>query len=123
MIPPVFPLLSAAGAVTALVGAAPVRVFGFGEAPTIDPTYPYVTWQTVAGTPENELSGAPRVDSHRVQVDCWGSSQSSVLAVAEAVRDAIEAAGHHMVGFGDTSRDPDTRAYRYRMDVQFWKNR
>lgn len=122
MTPPVFTVLSAASTVTALVGSDPVRVFGFGDAP-LEPTYPYVTWQTVGGAPAQMLAAVPLVDSHRVQIDCWGATQASVLAVAEAVRDAIEAAGHHMVGFGDTSRDPETKSYRFRMDFQFWKAR
>lgn len=121
MIAPVFPLLSGAAAVTSLIGSSPVRAYGFGDAP-MEPTYPYVTWQLVAGTPAAELSNAPTVDAHRVQVDCWGATQASVLAVAEAVRDALEA-GADMVFFGNGLRDPETQAYRYTMDFQFWKNR
>lgn len=128
MIPPIFPILSANSAVTALVGAGVnCRVYPFGEGPS-PAAYPYVTWQLVAGTPEQYLGDRPDIDDVRVQIDCWGDGRvgqggaRSVNAVADAVRNALEPHGY-MVDFGSTERDPDTVSYRYRMDFEFWTHR
>lgn len=128
MIPPLFPILSAAPGVTALLGASPnTRVYPFGEAPA-KIIYPYVTWQIISGTPEIYLGQRPDIDDVRVQLDCWGdggagkNGASSVNSVADAVRDVLEEYGY-MVDFGSTERDPDTVSYRYRMDFEFWTHR
>lgn len=120
MLPPVFALLNVAP-VTALVGTNPVRVFPWGEAPE-GTAYPYVTWGVISGVPDNQLSGSPCVDSINVQVDVWAKTAASAVAVATAVRNAIEPSAH-MVNFGSTERDPDTGSYRYRMSFDFWQGR
>lgn len=111
MTPGVYPLLSAAPAVTALVAD---RIYGFGDAAQ-GVTRPYITWFTVAGTPENLLSGAPPLDRFRCQVDCWGDTPASATAVAIAARDALEAAGH-IVSINPSDRDPDTNLFRMSFD-------
>jgi hypothetical protein len=121
MIPPVLVLLKASGPVTALLGHPKPRVYPFDEAPQ-SPTYPYVTWQIIAGAPENFLSQLPDMDSYSTQIDVWASDGDSCLAVAKAVRDALETSAY-MTDFGNTERDPDTQAYRYRMTFDFFKAR
>lgn len=118
MMPPVYALLIADSTVTGLVSA---RIYPFGEAPQ-GVAYPYVTWQVITALPENCLSSVPPVDAYGVQIDVWASTVASCLAVAEAVRDKLELSAH-MTAFGGTERSSDTRAYRYRMDFQFWTNR
>lgn len=127
MIPPLFPILSQAPSLATLLGAGKAcRVYPFAEAPQ-RPTYPYVTWQIVTGTPELYLGDRPDIDDTRVQIDCWGDGGpgkdgSLVSNVADAIRDVLEGYGH-MVDFGGTERDPDTVSYRYRMDFEFWTHR
>jgi hypothetical protein len=128
MIPPIFPILAAAPAVTALLGTSPTRIYPFGENTEKTVTYPYITWQLITGTPENYLGDRPDIDNTRVQIDCWGdggtgkNGAASVNAVADAVRNVLEDHGY-MVDFGSTERDPDTVSYRYRMDFEFWTHR
>lgn len=125
MFPSVFPLLAAAPAVTALIGSSPVRAYPFGDAPQ-GVTAPYVTWQEIAGTPENNLSSTPPADHYVVDVNCWGSADPSgraqVSTLAEAVRDAVEPYAH-MTATPRRSRDATTQKYRVWMQFEFWRNR
>jgi hypothetical protein len=120
MMPPLFQALSTDAGVTALLGAGALcRVYDAGEAPQ-GAQYPYATWQTISGNPENYLGDRPNIDQLRVQVDCWSkASMTQASQVADAVRYALESRGHQ-VDFGSTERDPDTGSYRYRMDFDFW---
>jgi hypothetical protein len=105
-------------AVIALLGQ---RVFPFGEAPQ-DTPYPYATWQQIAGTPENYLAGRSNMDHLVVQFDVWAKTGSSAEACANAVRYALELLSY-LVDFTTEPRDPDTGAYRFRLQFDFWKPR
>lgn len=117
MYPPVFATLAATPAVTALIGTSPVRCYPAGEAPQ-GVVSPYVTWQVIAGSPENYLSGSPDTDIFACQLDVWGATLSSVHSVAEAVRDALEAVAYVVAWRGET-KDAETNRYRYSFDVEF----
>jgi hypothetical protein len=121
MMPPVFELLNASSAVQALLGSSPLRVFPFGEAPEKTP-YPYVTYQIIIGEPQNHLNQLPKNDKLGTQIDIWGDTADSALDVASVVRDALEPHAH-MIGTGSTTRDPDTKSYRVRLDFDFFKER
>lgn len=110
MYPPVFTTCTANGSVTALLGSSPCRIYPFGEAPQ-NVTLPYAVWQLVSGVPENYLSGRPDMDSFTVQIDVYADTASDAREVAEAIRDAIEAACH-VVGWYGEGRDRDTDHYR-----------
>ena len=118
MMPPVYSLLVADTSVTAYLGN---RIYPFGEAPQ-DGTYPYVTWQVITGVPVNTLACRPDIDAITVQVDVWSKVLTDCVDAAEAVRNKLEVSAH-LVGFGTTDRSTETRAYRYRMDFQFWTSR
>lgn len=118
MMPPIFAILDSSAVVRALLGAAPnMRLFPFGEASQNTPR-PYATFQVVSGVPENYIGQHPDADSYRVQVDAWAETQVSANQLALAIRDAIEPHAY-MVGSGSTTRDPETRAYRYMLDFEF----
>jgi hypothetical protein len=118
MMPPVFEVLSASTAVKAKLGNPPnMRLFPFGEADQ-NTTKPYVTWQLLTGVPENYLGQLPDADSYRIQLDIWAATQVSANQTAEAVRDAIEPHAY-LLNSGGTTRDPETRNYRYMLDVEF----
>lgn len=107
--------------VSMYLGTAPLRVYPFGDAPDAL-TYPLATWQTVAGTPENNLSETPPVDRIAVQFDVYSKTAGECWAISEAIRDVLEPIGH-MTYFGNTERAPDVRAYRQTLSFDFWLNR
>jgi hypothetical protein len=114
MLPLVFPLLKNAPAVTALIGASPVRAYRHGNAPQ-DVVRPYVTWSVPGGAAENTFDGAD-ADFFRVQVDCWSDDDTQIEALAAAVRAALEPAAH-LVAYLADDRDETTK--RYRMSFAF----
>ena len=121
MIPPVFTILNASSAVKALLGATPLRVFPWGEAPQMT-REPYVTYIVFNGTPENTQGDAPDMDVLSTQIDVWADSVSSCVSVAEAVRDALEPYAH-MTGFSSDSSEEETGLFRQRMDFDFFEKR
>lgn len=114
MLPPIYTWLKASTAVKAIIGNTP-RAYRHGDAPQ-DTTQPYVTWNLVAGVPDNQLSGVPPSDRYTVQVDCWHQTDAGVDSLATAVRNAIEPYAH-MTSMPVNNRDPETKLYR--MALQF----
>lgn len=121
MIPNVFPVLAADSAVTGLIGANPTRAYPWGQSPQ-NPVYPYVVWQVVNGQPQNYLGCRPDIDAITTQVDVYARTGADCIAVAEAVRDALEV-DNHMTRFGNMTRDPQTQSYRISMDFDLWTYR
>jgi hypothetical protein len=118
MYPPIFQVAAAAQAVTALIGASPVRLYPFGEAPQ-DETRPYAVWQTIGGSPENFLGNLPDLDSYSLQVDVYATTATASRNVAKALRDAIEPRAH-ITRWGGESREADTKLYRVSFDVEWF---
>lgn len=118
MFPPIFQVCTAAAPVTALLGLNPTRLYPFGEA-TQGVIYPYAVWQTVTGLPENYIDRTPDMDSYTLQIDVYAETGTSVRAVAEALRDAIETSAH-IVSWRGESRDPETKRYRLSFDVDWF---
>lgn len=121
MLPQFLPVLKATAAVTTLLGANPLRVYGFGRARQNEPL-PYVVFQIATGQPENYLGQAPDIDSMTMQFDVYATTSDGALNVAEALRDALEPIAYVTAWRGD-SRDPDTQHYRYSFDVDFLTSR
>ncbi len=90
MIAPIFAVCAASQAVRDLLGSTPVRLYPFGMQDD-NIVYPYAVWQNVAGFPENYLNQRPDADHYSLQVDVYGDTDTDVIAVARALRDAIEA--------------------------------
>ena len=116
MNPPIFTIVAADSGVTALLGADPVRFFPFAQAPD-GATMPYAVWQTVSGSPENYLSGAPDIDSWLVQVDVYAKRGSTARTVAEELRDALEPEAYITAWRGESKEDDNI--FRYSFDVEF----
>ncbi len=53
------------------------------------PTYPAVTYQRIDGPRESALNSDMGIPNPRIQIDAWGSSYASALAVAEQIRAAL----------------------------------
>lgn len=118
MFPNIFQALKSDPSVFALVNT---RIYRHGDAPQ-DVTKPYVTWFSVSGTPENNLSDPPPTDRWSIQVDCWSASDTGVETLAEAVRNALETMGH-VTGLIINEREAETRLYRIAFQVDVWQNR
>lgn len=121
MLPDVFALLNVS-AVSALVGA---RIYRHGSAPQ-DVVAPYITWFQVYGRPENTLSETPAVDNCTIQIDCWsantGAGATQINALAEAVRNAVEARWH-VTGIVANEKDFQTQRYRIGMQCTIFDHR
>ena len=116
MLAPVYSSCADDAAVQTTLGNPP-RIYPFGDAPPDEPT-PYLIWQTISGTPENVLAGAPDSDGYRVQIDIYGQGQGEVLSAAKAVRDALEKVGY-VESWNGEGRDRETKEYFYSFDVSF----
>ncbi|HHQ6553290.1 TPA: tail completion protein gp17 [Serratia fonticola] len=118
MIAPIFAACAGSPAVTALIGSNPVRLYPFGLQDD-NIVYPYVVWQGIpGGGPAMYLGTLPDIDSYALQVDVYADTVAETLSVAKALRDAIEPHAYIM-RWGDQSRDPQTKRYRYSFDVDW----
>jgi hypothetical protein len=115
MAAPIFKICAAAPAVITLLGASPVRLYPFGEAPQ-GVAKPYAVWQVISGSPINYVSGRPDTDRYGLQVDVYADTGAVAEQVAAAIRRAIEPQAH-VTGFNADGRDPTTKNYRKSFDV------
>lgn len=121
MVAPIFKVCAAAPAVTALLGAAPTRLYPFGDAPQ-GVSKPYAVWQVISGSPLNYVNGRPDTDRYGLQVDVYADTGDSAEKVASAIRHAIELQAN-VTGFNPDVRDPATKNYRKSFDVAWLVNR
>lgn len=121
MIPPIFPVCAASQAVTDLLGSDPIRLYPFGMQ-NDNVTYPYAVWQNIGGEPENFLNQIPDIDRFSLQVDIYGNTDEEVIAVAKAIRNAIQTKAN-ITRWGGQTRDPNTNRYRYSFDVDWFVKR
>lgn len=117
MIAPIFPVCSASAEVNALIGGDRLRLYPFGLQDDVV-VYPYAVWQNITGEPENYLGQRPDADAFTLQVDVYADTPDEVIAVAQALRDAIEPHAH-ITRWGDQTRDESTKRYRYSFDVDW----
>lgn len=54
-------------------------------------TYPAITHNVISNRHYHYLGGVANLATVRIQIDCWGESMSSVEAVSEAVKTALDA--------------------------------
>lgn len=117
MIAPIFSVCSASPPVVALLGGDILRIYPFGQQDD-NVVYPYVVWQNVTGSPENYLAQRPDADSFTLQVDVYADTPDQAIAVAAAVRDAIEPHAY-ITRWGGQEKDSTTKRYRYSFDVDW----
>lgn len=120
LLPPVFALLKAAPAVTAILGAVP-KVYRHGLAPQ-GTVAPYAVWMVIGDEPQTNLSDPPPTDKRVLQLDCYDTTDGGVEDLAEAVRDALEAGGH-VVSIVIDQKEPDTGLFRIGLQADWWQSR
>lgn len=116
-----FSIISSNPACQAVLGTNPCRFFPFGYS-VQGMDKPYILWQNISGSPENNLSQSPDIDFNVIQVDIYGSSTQEVNSAFIAVRDALEAEGY-ITSFGVNEVDTETKLYRLGFDFEVWSNR
>ncbi|WP_373203270.1 tail completion protein gp17 [Citrobacter amalonaticus] len=121
MIAPFFSVCSVNLKVKELLGDDPVRIYPFGMHDD-GLVYPYAVWQNIDGEPENYLKQNPDIDRYSIQVDVYGDTDEDTIAVARALRDAIQSKAY-ITRWNAQGRDPETLKYRYSFDVDWLVNR
>jgi len=121
MIAPFFSVCSVNLKVKELLGDDPVRIYPFGMHDD-NLVYPYAVWQNIDGEPENYLKQNPDIDRYSIQVDVYGDTDENTIAVARALRDAIQSKAY-ITRWNAQGRDPETLKYRYSFDVDWLVNR
>jgi phosphoribosylformylglycinamidine (FGAM) synthase-like enzyme len=122
MIPPIFTICKNDAGVTALLGSSPVRVYPFGY---VDAAVqkPYAVWQLISGSPNHCLGGSIDGNEYTIQVDVYGETDSAVINAASAICTAVTASPVASVAnYNGTSRDQETKNYRYSFSVDFIVN-
>lgn len=118
MIAPIFPVCSESPEVVSLLGTNPTRLYPF-KLQMDNIAYPYAVWTNLpGGGPENYLNQRPDADSFSIQVDVYAKTAEEVIAVAKALRDAIESHAY-IVRWGEQDRDDETKSYHYSFDVDW----
>lgn len=118
---PIYSTLIADSAVVAILGPHPSRIYGWGQAPQ-KAIHPYVVWQLITGSPENNLSDRPDFDNRTIQIDVYATTAEDANTCALALRDAIEPV-MHITSWDGESRDPPTNDYRVTFSVDWFVNR
>lgn len=118
MLPNVYATLRLNSAVVTTVAN---RIYRHGSAPQ-NVVKPYVTWFTVSGMPENNLSDSPFSDMDSIQIDCWHETDTGVEQLALAVRNALDNAKivNRLIFNG---RENETRLYRIGLEADFITSR
>jgi hypothetical protein len=116
---PIYTVCKADAACQALLGDSDgeLRLYPFNLAPK-DAALPYVTWQNVNGTPTNFIGDNPDSDAFSLQVNVWGVTTGEVIAVTQAIRDAIQEVCY-IVRWGNQDRDAQSLAFGYDFDVDW----
>lgn len=118
MNPPIFLLLAKCDQVTNMIQAdGIIRAYQFGVAPE-EPTFPYVTWQGVGGSPFNNLDDRPSGDRTLTQIDIYDTQSDRIYDLVKAVRYAVELECN-VTAFRDLSKDATTGVYHIGIDVMF----
>lgn len=84
------------------------------------PTTPYITYQNIANSPENTLTGVP-VNNTRMQVDCFDKTYSGVKTLAANVVTAMQAASYANVQtMNQDIYEAEVKLYRVQFDFSIW---
>lgn len=83
---------------------------------------PYVTYQRVASTVNNVLSGAPSIDNARMQIDVWASSYAGAQALAQSIIRAMQAWPVQNVLLNNYDLyEQEVKVYRVLLEFSIWQ--
>ena len=119
--PPIFTVCAADATVQAIFSdPSGLRVYPFEytEQNGFSIPLPYCVWQTVGGNPENNLSGKPKEDNVRLQVDIYGQNVETVRAGANAIEGAIDLYSY-VTSYMTESFEKETKIYRASFGVEW----
>lgn len=117
MFAPINEVLSEDPGVTELLGTGVELRLYVNEADE-GTSLPYAVMHQLGGPVENQLSGPGMTHRYLVQIGCYSGRLTEARAVAKAIRKAIEP--HADVVFvGGETRDPKTRHFGYRFDIEW----
>lgn len=120
MLPPIYQLLKSSVAVTSIVNSTNIY---FIECPeNINPSTPYIVWNSPDIEPENELSNVPDIDRVNIHINCYHSDQKLSVELAKAIRNAIEPSAHMLNAFLN-ERDVKTKMYNYVLVFDYFLSR
>ena len=105
-------------AVTTIFGTNPLRVYGWGLAPQ-GVQRPYMVWQAVTGSPENNISESPDFDMTTIQVDVYADTAAKAKSGSKVIQNAIERV-MNVVSLDGEDRDPVTNDYRVTFSVDWF---
>lgn len=85
------------------------------------PTYPFIVWQRVVSTTNNNLSGASDLQNTRIQVDVFSRQISEANTLAASVVSAMAASSIKNVQLSSQDFYEDAvKAYRVSIDFSVW---
>ena len=103
----------------ALAGVAGGRVF-----PNVAPnnvSKPYVVYSRVSIAPENTLADGASVENTRLQVDCFDTTYSAAVALAETVKAAMKSSAiTHVLLLEQDQFEPEALLHRVILDFSVW---
>lgn len=84
--------------------------------------YPYATYQRVANTVNNVLSGPPSVDNVRIQIDVWARSYADAQALAQSIIAAMQAWSVQNVLISNYDLyEQDVQVFRVLLEFSIWQ--
>jgi len=117
-------IYAALTASTALM-ALTTRIFPVSSPETSVATLPAVVYSRAGGHRELSLAGPVGIENAAVAIDVHAASLDSMIAIGDAVVDALDAASTAFLGMSFSGAqdgyDPETGAYTRTLSVSIWR--
>ena len=85
------------------------------------PVAPYIVWQQVVSTTNNNMLGASNMQNTRLQIDIYAPTGTQRSTIEAAVISAMAAASFTNVQISSQSMyEPETRLYRRMLEFSVW---
>lgn len=83
---------------------------------------PYVTYQRVANSVNNVLSGPPSIDNTRIQLDVWAASYPDAQALAQSITAAMQQwAVQNVLLTSYDLYEQDVQVFRVLLEFSIWQ--
>lgn len=112
----IFPLLHNAA------GLEDVASRIYRDWPLDTPQAPYIVWDILNGSPDNNLSNRPPGDRWGISVDIFAETPAQADALTAAARTALESVGH-VEGLQSLGREQPTGLWRYSITAELHRPR